>query len=175
MTASISPVALRPLAPEDAGVIAGWAADREFCRHADWTVDLPPAEARRFHEALIQAPPPDLIRLGAIHDGRLVGYVDLHGDQPRRRELGFLIGERRLWGRGLGFLAAAAGLDHGFTNLGLEVVWAEALDANQRSVRILRRLGFEETGRGEEESFLDQPSYNRRFDIDADAWARGLT
>lgn len=131
MTAPISPAVLRPLAQEDAGVIAGWAADRAFCRHAD-----------------------------------------LHGDESHRRELGFLIGERRLWGRGLGLLAAVAGLHHGFAQLGLEEIWAEALDANQRSVRILQRLGFEETGRGEEESFLDRASYYRRFAITADAWER---
>ena len=47
--------------------------------------------------------------------------------------------------------------------LGLSEIWAEALDTNPRSIRILQRLGMTETGRG------DPPSY-RRFVLAADGW-----
>ena len=57
---------------------------------------------------MTESPPADLIRLGAVHHGILVGYVDLHGDEPHRRELGFAIDGRSRWGRGLGHLTAAA-------------------------------------------------------------------
>lgn len=153
-------------------MIAGWAADAEFCREADWTADLSFAEYRRFHQALIESPPVGLIRLGANHGGILVGYVDLHGDEPHRRELGFVIGERGRWGQGLGCLAGAAGLDYAFHCLGLQLVWAEAMDANQRSVRILQRLALVETGRGDEGTFLGQPTHYRRFAITAKDWCR---
>jgi len=150
--------------------MARWAADSEFCRAAGWTADLPHADYRRFHQTLIRSPPADLIRLGAVHDGILVGYVDLHGNESHRRELGFVIGERSRWSRGLGRLAAAAGLDHGFDQLGLREIWAEAFDADQRSVRILQRLGLVETGSGDEGVFLDRPTYYRRFAITAGDW-----
>lgn len=163
-------VILRPLDVRDADVMARWAADSEFCRAAGWTAGLPHAEYRRFHQGLIQSPPVDLIRLGAIHNGVLVGYVDLHGGEPHRRELGFVIGERSRWGRGLGRLAGAAGLGYGFGQLGLQEIWAEAFDANQRSIRILQRLGLVETGSGDEGVFLDQPTYYRRFAITAMDW-----
>ncbi len=103
----------------------------------------------------------------------MVGYVDLHGDQPHRREIGFVIGERSRWGQGLGRLAAAAGLDHGFHQLALQEIWAEAMDANQRSVRILQSLGMLETGRGGEDMFLDQPTHYRQFAITAENWLAG--
>jgi RimJ/RimL family protein N-acetyltransferase len=164
-------VTLRPLELRDADVIARWAADPEFCHQADWTPGLPFSERQRLHQRLIQSPPPDLIRLGVIHRGVLVGYVDLHGDEPHRREIGFVIGERGRWGKGLGRWAAAAGLDHGFNELGLQEIWAEAFDSNQRSVRILQRLGLLEIGRGDEGVFLDQPTYYRQFAIAAAEWA----
>ena len=164
---------LRPLALQDADVIAEWASDPEFCREADWTVGLPFTERQRFHRTLIQSPPPELIRLGAIHEGLLVGYVDLHGAEPHRRELGFVIGERGRWGRGLGGRAAAACLDYGFAQLRLDEILAEALEANQRSACILQRLGLVETGRGDESMFLDQPTYYRQFAITAKDWASG--
>ena len=175
MDGSANPVTLRTLAIQDADVIAAWAADPEFCREADWTTDLSFTESQRFHQTLIQSPPPELIRLGVIHEGLLVGYVDLHGDEPHRRELGFVIGERSRWSRGLGRRAGAAGLDYGFDQLGLQEIWAEALDANQRSVRILQRLGLVETCRGDDGVFLDQPTYHRRFAITAQDWASGRT
>lgn len=175
MQASVGPVVLRPLELQDAVVFAGWGTDPEFCLEADWTPGLPFIERRRFHEALIRSPPPELIRVGVTHEGLLVGYVDLHGDEPHRRELGFAIGGRGRWGKGLGRLAAAAALDYGFGRLGLQEIWAEALDANQRSIRILQRLGLVETGRGDDGSFMEQHTYYRRFAITAKAWASGRT
>ena len=102
MNHSPNPVTLRPLELGDADVIARWAADPEFCHQADWTPGLPFSERQRFHQRLIQSRPPDLIMLGVIHRSVLVGYVDLHGDEPHQREIGFVIGERARWGRGLG-------------------------------------------------------------------------
>lgn len=166
---------LRPLEVEDADVIAGWGTDLQFCREADWTVDRPVAERQRALLSLIQSPPLDLVRLGAVHEGVLIGYVDLHGDEPVRRELGFLIGGRDRWGHGLGRLTAAAGLDYGFDELGLQQVWAEALDANHRSVNILRRLGLDEIDSGTEGVFDAQPSQSRRYAIAAKDWATKRT
>lgn len=160
---------------EDGDVIAEWASDRQFCLEADWAPGLPIAERRRAQRTLIQSPPFNLIRLGAIHDGDLIGYVDLHGDEPVCRELGFVIGGRDRWGRGLGRLTAAAGLDYGFDRLGLQKIWAEALDANRRSVNILRGLGLVEIGNGADGVFATQPSHYRQFAITVDAWARRRT
>ncbi len=72
-------------------------------------------------------------------------------------------------------MAGAAGLDYGFDRLGPQEIWAEALDANRRSVRILQLLGLVETGSGDEGVFLDQPTYHRRFAITAKDWASGQT
>ena len=168
-------VTLRLLLLQDAEVIAAWGDDPQFCLEADWKADLSFARRHSFLQGLIEAPPPDLIRLGATLNGLLVGYVDLHGCEPDQRELGFVIGERARWGSGLGGMAAAAGLDHGFGSLGLQSVWAEALDANGRSLHILRRLGMVETGFGEQGTFRGQPSQYRRFSISSEGWARNRT
>ncbi|MEO6998360.1 MAG: GNAT family N-acetyltransferase [Terracoccus sp.] len=156
---------LRPLTIEDAVTIAGWAVDPRFCRAADWTVGLPPHEYLEFQTGLIAEPPTDLLRLGVALDERLIGYVALQGNEVGRRELGFVIGERALWGRGLGTAAASAGLHHGFVAMSLRQIWAEALDANRASVRILEHLGMQETGVGEQGTYLRQPSHYRQFTI----------
>lgn len=164
-------VGLRPLDPADTEAIARWADDPEFCRMADWRADLTFGQRLRALETLIERPPRELIRLAAVHDDILIGYVDLHGTEADRRELGFVVGPCRRWGRGLGRAAAAAGLAYGFDRLGLRVMWADAVAANRRSVRILEGLGLAETGRREPATFLGRPSYFRRFEITVSAWA----
>jgi RimJ/RimL family protein N-acetyltransferase len=161
-TASID---LRPLELADAEAIASWALDPLFCAAAEWTVGLGMTEYVSFHRRIVTEPPSDLIRLAAVHQGELVGYVDLHGSQPSRRELGFIIGDSRRWKRGLGRQAAQAGLDYGFHQLKLTEIWAEALAANLASVRILQSLGMIETGPGAPGIYLGTPTHYRRFTI----------
>lgn len=156
-------VHLRELVAADADVLAGWAGDEVFCREAEWSPGLPFEVHRDFHRGLIASPPPELLRLGVVSGGDLVGFVDLHGLEPHRRELGFTIGGRSRWGRGLGGAAARAGLAYGFEALELTEIWAEALDANERSVRLLRRLGMDETGHGDDSEFCGTPTYYRQF------------
>ncbi|MEV4342904.1 GNAT family N-acetyltransferase [Actinoplanes sp. NPDC049596] len=155
-----APLTLRPLTPADAPTIASWAGDPVFVAGAGWTPTLSPAAHVAFQLNLITNPPPELIRLGAVENGDLVGYVDLHGTEPARRELGYVIGDSRRWGRGLGGAAARAGLTHGFGELGLTHIWAEAEPTNTASIRILRSLGMTEL----------EPDPHRRFEISFEAW-----
>lgn len=159
-------VVLRALLVQDADELARWSRDEDLRRAAGWS-DRPEDEHRAHHLSLVAAPPTDLIRLAATHDGHLVGHVDLYGRSPHRRELGFLVGPRQRWGRGLGLAAARAGLHHGFTVLGLTEIWAEAFDTNHASIRILRRLGMTETGEGGTGEHLGLPARYRQFVITA--------
>ena len=162
-------VTVRPLRAGDAEVMAGWADDPEFCRAADWSRDLPYADRVRFFRRLVEVPPPDLIRLVAVHEHTVVGYVDLAGTRRTERELGFVIGERSAWGRGLGTSAAAAGCEHGFGVLGLRTIWAEAEATNVASVRILQAIGMRHPTPG---GSAPGARGVRRFRIDRDAWGR---
>ncbi|WP_050349115.1 GNAT family N-acetyltransferase [Arsenicicoccus sp. oral taxon 190] len=155
----------------DATVLASWGADREFCEAAEWRGELTVDQhEERWRTRIVDGWGADLIRLGADAHGTLVGYVDLHGSDVGRRELGYLVGGRERWGQGLGGAVARAGLDHAFQGLGLLEAWAEAVDANPASVRILQGLGMSETGRGEDHVYCGIPSRYRRFAITADRW-----
>lgn len=164
------PVVLRPLSREDVQELASWAADQRFCAHADWSVNLSEERATRWWQDQVTSAPKDLIRLAAVSEQRVVGYVDLHGDDPAERELGFVIGPSARWGQGLGFAAAQAGLEYGFSVLGLHRIWAEALEANVASIRVLQRLGMDSIGPRESAPFLGQPSRYRGFQLLHSQW-----
>jgi RimJ/RimL family protein N-acetyltransferase len=172
---SVPVVDLRPLAREDAETIASWAGDPEFCAAAEWPYGRSWDHYLEWARGFILDPPPALLRLGAVHEERVVGYVDLHGGEMDRRELGYVIGDRKAWGQGLGTAAAAAGLGFGFTDLCLAEIWAEALDANQPSVRILRRIGMHETRRGAASVYLGEPTFYRHFTIRSDQYGASST
>ncbi len=161
---------LRPLQHEDADALVGWGEDGLFCRHVGWGASSRTA-LHDFWVRQVEDPPAELIRLAVENaDSEVVGYVDLHGTNPGDKELGFVIGPSRRWGQGLGRRAAMAGLVYGFEELALGCIWAEALIANSASVRILRSLGMQETGKGGLGAFLDEDSYYLQFRMRRDEW-----
>ena len=65
--------------------------------------------------------------------------------QHRRCEVGFALG-RKWWGRGIATAALATALRFAFDTLGLHRVEADADPRNERSLRLLERLGFRREG-----------------------------
>lgn len=157
--------------PSDVDHFAEWTRDEVFCRHAGWRSGLDPAEGRDFWAQLIAEPPSGLLRLTAVAEPDIVGYVDLHGEDLDERELGYVVGPSARWGAGFGSALAAAGVAYAFESLGLDAVWAEALAANEPSVRILRALGMRETGVGDADTFLGEPTHYVRFRLQRSEWA----
>lgn len=141
-------MSLRPLRPGDEEAAVRWAADPEFCLATSWTVGLAPRKMREHWRRIINGAGPDFLRLGVEVGGRLVGYVDLAGLTATSGEFGIAIGERALWGRGVGTEAGRLLLAHAFGTLGLHTVTAEVHAPNLRSHALMRRLGFREVGEG---------------------------
>lgn len=162
--------ALRPLAHGHADDIAEWSRDREFCRAAGWTTDLPICKHVDFWRRLIDEPPPELLRFVLLEDDVIVGYTDLHGVAPEARELGFVIGDRARWGRGLGRIGVSLTLERAFGSLGLDRVWAESYEGNTRALQLLDRTGFSRTGVGEPGEYLGARSIYIQLEILREDW-----
>jgi len=80
--------------------------------------------------------------------GAFVGFVHL-GEIERaqgRCKLGYLIGEKQLWGRGLATEAVRAAVAHAFGPLGLRRIGAGAYAMNRASIRVLEKVGFRREG-----------------------------
>ena len=87
-------------------------------------------------------------------DGLVVGFTSLR-PVGNDRELVIVVSER-CWGRGVAFQAARAAMNHGFDVLKLDRILAGVDLPNDRSHRLMARLGFAPTGE------TDGPKYRAR-------------
>ena len=71
-----------------------------------------------------------------------------------RAEIGFALRQNR-WGQGLGSEAVAAAIDFGFQELGLHRIEADVDPRNQRSLKLLERLGFHREGHQRERYYMN--------------------
>jgi RimJ/RimL family protein N-acetyltransferase len=98
-----------------------------------------------------------------IEDGAVIGLTSLRptgGD----RELMIVVGERH-WGGGVAFAAAQAAMQHGFDVLKLPRILAAVDLPNERSHRLMQRLGFVPMGE------VDGPKYRARTYVALNAMA----
>jgi RimJ/RimL family protein N-acetyltransferase len=77
-------------------------------------------------------------------DGQHIGNVMYYNIDDRRKEaeLGITIGDKRYWGRGYGRDAVRAFLRHLFLDVGLERVYLNTLDWNERAQQSFLASGF---------------------------------
>lgn len=91
----------------------------------------------------------DLFQWGVVlpDDDRVIGTCTLAKLSPanRRAELGFALA-RAHWGNGLMGEALTALLDHAFGEMNLHRLEADVDPRNDRSIRLLERLGFRREG-----------------------------
>jgi RimJ/RimL family protein N-acetyltransferase len=76
------------------------------------------------------------------HADAFVGVVDLSDQAHGRADVGFMI-KRELWGHGYASEALGVMIDEAWT-IGLDLLTARAHADNNRSMRLLDRLGFRE-------------------------------
>ena len=145
---TIDNVTLRYLEFDDIDTLYRWETDIELAIWAGWTPPLSRAAFRHKYEQRITEPEKDLVMLGIEFEGQLVGYVQLAliEDDERRAAAGVLVGEKSMWGRGIASTALRILLDYAFTVRNLERVYAEVYGFNQRSLRLMERVGFQKEG-----------------------------
>ncbi|MDQ6662348.1 MAG: GNAT family N-acetyltransferase [Chloroflexota bacterium] len=145
---SLNGVTLRPLEFDDIDTLYEWDSDTELSIYAGWVPARPRAAYRQRYEKRITEPEDDLYMFGIEVDTRLVGHVQLAEiDQTNRRAaVGILIGEKDIWGHGIGGTALRILLDYAFTVRALERIYAEVYSFNTRSQRLMKRVGFQQEG-----------------------------
>ena len=143
-------LSLRHLTAADADDIFAIFSDAEVMRYWSSVPMTNVAEAVAYidgiHEGLRTR---NLFQWGVCEgaSGRIVGTCTLLDVSPsnQRAEIGFAVARAR-WGRGLASEAVTTAMAFAFDQLGLHRLEADVDPRNERSLRLLERLGFRREG-----------------------------
>ncbi|MDF9808836.1 RimJ/RimL family protein N-acetyltransferase [Streptomyces sp. HB372] len=132
--------------PEDEEAFVALFQDAEVSR---WMGDGPSSEAEDralFGRVFTKVYAQDLFAVWAVRrDGLLVGHAEIkRTDAVDGHEIIYALAPTA-WGTGLGTELAQAVIAHGFGALGLTEVHATVAAANEASLTLLGRIGFEHT------------------------------
>lgn len=138
---------LRPLQLADAdGPWASWLNDQSvthYMSNGTWPVTR--EEQVAYFQASIGSRTSLVLAICLQEEDRHVGNIALNGIDfiHRRAELGILVGDSAVQGRGIGHRAIRLLSGHGFDRLNLHKVWARVEEGNERALRAFKKAGFE--------------------------------
>ena len=149
---------LRPLRQADIASLFEIHSDPKAMRYWDAPIWKGDERGRAMVARDLALTTGDYLRLGieSAASGKLLGTCALWGinAQCRRAEIGFIL-DSRAWGQGYMHEALSALLHYAFTELGLNRVEADSDPRNERSARLLERLGFSQEGLFRERCIVD--------------------
>lgn len=133
-------VILRPVTPSDHARILAWQNESELAWWMDYDGPFTAADIEALERRASDEGHAFVIEL----DGAAVGRIGLNGFRERDGvcALYAYIGERQLWGQGLGRDAILTVLEFAFDELAMHLVELWTLAANERAIRAYRACGF---------------------------------
>jgi RimJ/RimL family protein N-acetyltransferase len=136
---------LRPIEPRDADAFAAMNADPAVMEHFT-TGPMDRAASDRMLAKMREHHLRDGFSLGAVErrsDGEFLGFTGIHRHHwyPDDVEIGWRL-TPSAWGQGYATEAATAWMEHAFGALGLPRLISITVPANERSIAVMRRLGF---------------------------------
>lgn len=142
-------IGLRP--PERANLDAylSWINDLDILQFILRVRPVSRAEEEEWFSNLSKRPDDLIFEIASLEGGAPIGSCGLHriNSSNRSAELGILIGDKSLWGRGYGREAMGLLCGYGFDVLNLNRIGLSVYEYNARGVRCYERLGFRHEGR----------------------------
>src|SRR2546428_3729485 len=148
-------VRLRPPQPDDAAVMITWFDDLEVTRFLK--LQNPPSLDAEKEWLDRMARDPDSVFWVVEHVGRVVGATSIvridwkHGFGTT----GTVLGDKSVWGKGLGRELMQLRADYAFTQTPLRKLKSGYLAGNEASARAQRAAGYKDVGRWTRDRFID--------------------
>lgn len=152
-------VRLRAMERTDLPRFVAWLNDPEVRRGISQFLPMSQAQEERWFETVLELPREEQPFAVDVRRRRwaLVGSCGLFrfDRQARSAELGIMVGEKSLWGRGYGTATMRTLVRHGFDTLNLNRIYLRVYESNLRAMRVYDRVGFREEGRLRQDHFAD--------------------
>jgi ribosomal-protein-alanine N-acetyltransferase len=146
---------LRPPRAEDAPSMITWFEDLEVTRFL--TLQHPPTlESEKEWIEQVGRDPNAVIWVIEV-DGRAVGTTGIReiNWKDGYGQTGTVIGDRTVWGRGVGRELMQLRCAYAFTQLPLRKLKSAYLEGNEASARAQKAAGYQEVGRWRQDQFVD--------------------
>lgn len=148
---------LRRLAPDDAQDIFAYASDADVTEYVLWPTHKTTEDSRAFISFTLERYEKDLAGDWGVvlkENGRLIGTVGFRwADMDNRSgEIGYVLA-KQYWGQGIIPEAAGRVLKFAFEEMGLNRIECYHLLPNEKSGRVMQKLGMTYEGTAREETF----------------------
>ena len=142
-------VVLRAIEPADLPNYVRWINDPEVREFMLWRAPMALAQEERWYEQHLQTDQKDEYGFAIDYEGQHIGGCGLHRIDWRNRsaEFGIFIGEKGLWGQGLGSDATRTLIRFGFEEINLHRINLHVFADNARAIHIYESVGFVHEGR----------------------------
>lgn len=148
-------VRLRPPRADEASIVIAWFEDMEVTRFMK--LRHPPGleMEREWIERMARSP--DDIVWTIEYEGRPIGNTGIHQISWKygRGKTGTTIGDRSLWGRGIGKEVMQLRADYVFTQTPLRKLESSYYEGNDASAKAQAAAGYREIGRRRAETFIE--------------------
>lgn len=148
-TLSTNRLVLRAFTMEDLADFYEYCKDPDTGIHAGWKPHESMEESREILHHFIEER--EVWAICEKQSRKVIGSIGLHHDSKRRRNfnqcrmMGYVL-SKAYWGQGLMTEAAKEVLRYAFEDLKLEMVTISHFSYNQRSARVIEKLGFHREG-----------------------------
>ena len=135
---------LKPPSDESIPKVVGWLNDKDIMRYSEQRHKLHTADLQRVYLLVMAAPPHKYME---IHYGNaLIGTISAHVDEYNSvANVGILIGEKKVWGKGFGTEAWKAFCDH-LLKSGIRKIECGCMGINFGMIHIFRKTGMHHEG-----------------------------
>lgn len=153
-------IRLRAIEREDLPRFVTWLNDPEVIAGLILYLPMSLGDEENWYQGMMQRPPvehPLVIEIKENDEWKMIGNIGLHNIDWRCRsvEVGIVIGEKRLWGRGHGTKAMRLMLRHAFNTLNMNRVYLRVYETNPRAIRSYEKVGFIHEGRERQGMYID--------------------
>lgn len=170
-------VLLRPIKRSDISLFLKWFNDPEVTQYLIQYLPMTEMAEEKWIEemATTRATTDVIFVIEAIckESTKPIGNVGLHriNHKDQRAEFGITIGEKDYWDKGYGTEATTLIVEYGFKQLNLNRISSSVLEFNERSIKLHKKVGFEEEGRRRKAWFKNGKFWDEvLFGILKDEW-----
>lgn len=150
---------LRRIETEDlVGNYFNWFNDREVTRWTQHGIFPNTSQAmEKYYESVSHSKTDLVLAIILQDDHRHVGNIGIHRIHPifRSAEVGILIGEKDVWGQGIGTQSIQLMVSHAFLRLNLHRLYAGAVIKNLGCIRAFEKVGFIREGMARQAYFCE--------------------